>query len=248
MAKGKTHKAIRDEVISGYRKVILERYDYALLKDRPDLPHSFDEDRINAFKNYFLDYLYPLPAKRTELDDAFDSLDSYIKQPDKLLRLLIDSGRLLFKYGRHLPKILNAGIKALRSFRRASHFEERLVEQAVLQELATPYDKAEIELLIRSLPRKELEAFIDSSRSLFEILHDRTLVAKIKEIVGHLIQKMKKRPKVYSSVEIRGMEIGEAIITQGDLLFDQLSKQDQELIFQLVIKMEREILDRIFSN
>jgi len=164
------------------------------------------------------------------------------------LRLLIDSGRLLFKYGRHLPKILNAGIKALRSFRRASQFEENLVEQAVLQKLKTPYNKAEIELLIRALPREELEAFIDSSRSLFEILHDRTLVTKIKEIVGHLIQKMKKRPKVYTPVEIRGMEIGEDIITQGDLLFDQLSKQDQELIFQLVIKMEREILDRIFSE
>ena len=247
MSKNKAHKEIKNEVILGYRKVILERYDYAILKDRDDLPHSFTEDRINAFKDYFLNYLYPLPAKRTELDDAFDSLDNYIKHPDKLLRLLIDSGRLLFKYGRHLPKILNAGIKALRSFRRASHFEERLVEQAVLQQLATPYNKADIEGLIRSLPRKELEAFIDSSRSLFEILHDRTLVVKIKEIVAHLIQKMKNRPKVYSAVEIRGMEIGEAIITQGDLLFDELNKEDQKLIFQLVIKMEREILDRIFS-
>ena len=248
MSKNKAHKEIRDEVILGYRKVILERYDYALLKDRADLPHSFTEERVNAFKNYFLDYLYPLPAKRKELDEAFDSLDNYIKHPEKLLRLIIDSGRLLFKYGRHLPKILNAGIKALRSFRRANHFEERLVEQAVLQKLKTPYGKAEIELLIRALPRKELEAFIDSSRSLFEILHDRALVVKIKEIVGHLIEKMKARPKVYTPVEVRGMKIGEDIISQGDLLFDQLSKKDQKLIFQLVIKMEREILSRIFSE
>ena len=248
MSKEIAHKKIRDEVILGYRKVILERYDYARLKDRADLPHSFDEERIETFKNYFLNYLYPPPAKRMELDEAFDSLDNYIKHPDKLLRLVIDSGSLLFKYGRHLPKILNAGIKALRSFRNATQFEERLVNQAVLQKLEMPYGVSEIETLIRTLPREELEKFIDSSRSLFEILHDRTLVLKIKDIVGHLIQKMKKRPTTYTPAEIRGMEIGEAIIAQGDLLFDQLSKADQQLIFQLVIKMEREILERIFSE
>ncbi|MFK7979352.1 MAG: hypothetical protein AB8G86_05190, partial [Saprospiraceae bacterium] len=46
-----------------------------------------------------------------------------IQQPKKLLRILLDSGRLIFKYGRHLPKILNAGLKALRSFRTATQFE-----------------------------------------------------------------------------------------------------------------------------
>ncbi len=248
MSKKDKFKQTFNEVIKGYRTVIRDRYQYQTLKKKYDLPEFFNEERISLFREYFLEYIYPTPAKRAELDAAFESLDSYIQKPGKLLRILMDSGRLIFKYGRHLPKILRAGLSALRSFRKANNFEQKLVEQALKLELKPPYGTSEINTLIKGLPKADLEEFIDSSQALFETLHDRVLVKKIIEIVEYLISKMKSRPKVYSVVEIRGLEIGRDIIKYGDQLFDQLPKEGQQQLFELVIQLEREILDDLFAE
>lgn len=247
MSKKETQKEILNEVIKGYRGVIQDRYQHKTLAKKYDLPDFFNEERITLFREYFLDYIYPPPAKRAELDEAFESLDNYIQQPSKLLRILMDSGRLIFKYGRHLPKILKTGLSALRSFRTANAFEQKLVAKAIELDLPTPYDISEINTLIKALPKSDLEEFIDSSQALFETLHDRVLVKKILEIVEFLIAKMKKRPAVYTAVEIRGLEIGRDIIKNGDLLFDQLPKDGQQQLFELVIKLEREVLEELFG-
>lgn len=239
-------KQLINAIISGYRQTINERYQYSNIQSKYELPASFTEERVQLFRNYFLDYIYPDVARRDELNDAFESLDSYIKQPEKLLRLLVNSGKLIFKYGRHLPRILGAGLKALKSFRAASQFENRLAEEAISNDLHPPFNQAKINQLIQLLSRRDLEEFIENSQSLFDTLHDRTLIQKIKEIVEYLITKMKQRPKLYSEVEIRGMEIGLEIVKQGDHLFDQLNKEEQELIFEFVIQMERDVLDELF--
>lgn len=234
------------DIIYAYREVIKKRYDYAVLRQRDDLPASFTEEKIGRFKEYFLTRLYPVPEVREELNDTFANLDTYVKQPNKLLRLLMDSGALLFKYGRHLPKILQAGIKAMQSFSQATVFEDKLVEKANNISYERPLSAEQVNGLIRSLSRKDIEKFIDSSQILFETLQDRKLVKKIKEIIQHLIQKMKNRPNIYSEKELKGLEMGLAIISEGDELFEQLNPVDQKRVFALIVNLEREILDTIF--
>ena len=239
---------VLNEVILGYRLVIKERYQFDNLNSKYELPASFDESRINQFRNYFLEYIYPHPAQRRALDDAFDQLDNYIQQPKKLLRLLMDSVGLVFKYGRHLPKILMTGLKALGSFRAATKFEGRLVEKTAILQLTPPFSVVQINQLIKALSKEELEQFIDTSLELFETLHDRVLVKKILEIVEYLISKMKKRPTVYSKEEVKGLEIGRDIIKYGDNLFSQLPKADQVSIFKLIVQIEREVLEDLFRD
>ncbi|MFT6321304.1 MAG: hypothetical protein ACJAT4_002234 [Granulosicoccus sp.] len=247
MIKKDKKSQILENVIIGYRKVVDDRYQYKNLKDRKGFPDSFTEQRVEKFKSYFLNYVYPPLEKREILDEAFDSLDNFIKYPDKLMRVLIDSASLIFKYGKHLPKILRAGLKALKSFRSASKFEGNLVEKAIVQNQNPPYSIIQIEGLIKTLSRKEIDEFMESSLTLFDTLHDRTLVAKIKKIMDHLVEKMKKRPKIYSPAEIKGLEIGKEIIEKGDLLFEKLSTEEQGKIFTFIIDMEREEMDRIFG-
>lgn len=243
-----SEKETLKQVIIGYRQVIEERYQYDRIQEKYDLPDSFDEERVAIFRNYFLEYMYPPPEQREELDAAFARLDDYIKQPEKLIRLLVDSSRLLFKYGRHLPKILMAGMKALKSFRAASNFENKLVQSAMQLELESPYGKDEINTLLRSLSRKDIEQFIKNNEALFETLHDRTLVRKVTEIVQYLIAAMKKRPKIYSTEEVRALELGYDLIQEGDTLFDKLDKEDQQRIFEFVIQIEKGILEDVFSE
>lgn len=243
-----TEKQLLNDIILGYREVIDQRYQYDKINAKFDLPKSFDENRVVLFRKFFLEYIYPHPETRKELDEAFDQLDNYTKQPEKLLRLLADSASLIFKFGRHLPKILKSGLSALRSFRTAVQFERKLVQNAQKLNLSGPFDPNKIDQIIGQLSKAELDEFIENSRLLFEILHDRVLVQKIKEIVGQLIAKMKKRPEVYSSVEVNGLEIGEEIITKGDLLFDQLNKDEQQRIFEVVLEIERKALEDVFNK
>jgi len=238
--------AILSSVILGYRQLIEERYQYANLKKRYELPASFDEERVRIFRNYFLDYLYPDPARREVVNEAFDQLENYVQQPDKLLRLLIDSGGLIFKYGRHLPRILGAGIKALKSFLAASRFEKKLVDQALATQLQPPFGPAEVNTLLKALSPDEIDHFIDQTHSLFETLHDRILVQKVIEIIAELLTKMKQRPQVYGAAEIAGPTFGLEVIVKGNALFDQLDDAEQQQLFDFVIRIERDALAVVF--
>jgi len=168
-----TPQQTKNAVITGYRKLINKRYQYRELVKEPDLPETFDEERTALFKDYALTYLYPTVEKRKELDEVFLQLDSYVRDPKKLLKMVSMSSRLLFKYGRHLPSMLKAGLKALRSFRKANHFEEQLTREAIRLKMPAPFNFKEIKTLISALSPEELNDFINSTQSLFSILHDR---------------------------------------------------------------------------
>lgn len=241
-----SRKEILTEIIIGYRKVVEKRYNYTQLKEKYEVPPSFNEAKTNEFKEYFLGYIYPDPQKRVELDEAFQNLDSYIKHPEKLLRILLDSGRLLFKYGRHLPKILRAGMKALKSFRTATVLENKLVENAINIPVKPPFNSTEIDTLLASLSAKEVIQFLESSQLLFETLHDRKLVEKIIEIVEHLITKMESRPAMFGPKDIKGLSIGRDIIKEGAQLFYQLPEKEQRAVLDLVVQIERDALEAIF--
>ena len=231
-----------NEIIEGYRNVIKEKYDYENLKKRSDIPDVYTKEVSVKIKNYFLNYSYPGPKKRQELNEAFQSLDNYLKNPEKLLRIVIDSTSNVFKYGKHLPKIVNASIKALKAFRRASKLEHGLVKKASSLNVASPYSNQQINEFIKGLSIKEIEEYISSTYNLFRILCDVELMSKIKNILKHLIEKMKKRPAIYSDVEIKGLEIGQEIIVEADAIFNKLNKDEQQEIFDFILKMEKELL------
>jgi len=237
---------ILKEIIEGYRNIIYQRYQYQNIKNKYEIPESINEETVNLIRNYFLNYIYPEFDKRAELSEAFESLDDYIKRPKKLLRILLASVKLIFNHGRHLPKILNTGLKAMKSFRAATSFENKLVDEAIKNKIKAPYDKSKINRLIKLLSRKEIEQFMESSQSLFEILHNKVLIEKIKEILQHLIVIMRKKQNSYSLNEVRGIEIGLEMLNEGDTLFNRLAKEDQQNLIHLILKIEKDTLDDIF--
>jgi len=231
------------EIILGYRKLIHEKYDFENLKKRSDIPKVYTRETADDFRNYFLNYSYPKPEKRQALNESFQSLDNYLKNPEKLLRIIIDSRGILFKFGRHLPKILNAGIKALKAFRTTNKLEEGLVEKATINALEPPYSAKEIHKLITKLSKNQIENHIKNMYNLFDILRDTKLVSKIKQVLDHLISKMKDSPNTYAKDEIKGLEIGNEIIVNADAIFRKFNKNEQLEVFNFIIKMEREIVE-----
>jgi len=240
-----TFQETKNAVITGYRKLISQRYQYAEMAKEPDLPETFDRERTALFKDYALTYLYPTVERRKELDDAFLQLDQYIKDPVKLIKMVSMSSRLLFKYGRHLPGMLKAGLKALRSFRKSNNFEEQLTREAVRLKMTAPFDITEIKTLISALSLAEMTDFINSTESLFSILHDRTLVDRIIAVIAYLLEQMNKQPDIFSSTEREALQLGLDLIQKGNDLFDLLTETEQQQIFTFVTAREKRFLDNL---
>lgn len=237
---------VLEEIITGYRNTIQQRYQYQNIKETYGIPESIDAKTVDLLRDYFLNYMYPEFDRREELNAAFKSLDSFTKQPKKLVAIALDATKLIFKYGRHLPKILNTGLKAMQSFKAADNFENNLVDEAIKNKIEGPYDPEKINALIKLLSREEIEKFITISESLFEVLHDKVLIKKIKGIIEYVILVMKKKGKSYTVTQIKGLEIGLEMLTEGDALFNRLAVEDQRNLINLIIEIEKDALERIF--
>ncbi len=240
-----TPQQTKNAVITGYRKLINERYQYKELLKEPDLPDTFDEERTSLFKNYTLTYLYPTVEKRKELDEVFLQLDNYVRDPKKLMKMVSMSSRLLFKYGRHLPGMLRAGLKALRSFRKANHFEEQLTREAIRLKIPAPFNFKEIKILMNALSQEEISDFINSTESLFSILHDRKLVTRIIAVIRYLTEQMEKAPEIFSVTERAALQLGLELIQKGNVLFDLLTEKEQKQIFTFITARERRFLENL---
>lgn len=134
----------------------------------------------------------------------------------------------------------------MKSFRAATNFENQLVDQAILNKMKPPYDDVKITMLIKKLSRKEVENFIEVTQSLFDVLHNKKLIKKIKEIILYLIGKMKEKESIYSKSQIQGFEIGYKMLHEGDKIFNKLSKQDQQNLINTIVQIERDNLNYIF--
>ena len=243
-----SRESVLEEIIEGYRNTINIRYQYDYLQEIVEIPMSIVESDIDKIRNYFLDFIYPEYKKRKELNEAFDSLDSYIKSPEKLLNILMTSMKLIFSHGSHLPKILNTGLKALKSFRAGTQFENKLVDQAIQNDIQGPYDPDKVNRLISTLPPKDIERFIAHSQSLIEVFHDQKLINKIEEILSFLIEKMKDNTKLYSENDVKGLKLGYEMLKEGNELFKSFGSENQHFIINLIIDLERNHLNEIFNN
>jgi hypothetical protein len=102
--------------------------------------------------------------------------------------------------------------------------------------------------MIQTLSREDIDKFIDVNRGMLETLYDRKLMKEITEVVSAILKNMRKRTRIYSATEIKGLEMGLDMITQGNSLFNQLSKTDQNQIFNLIIAVEVDVLESIFED
>ena len=241
-------KIVLNEIIIGYRIVIEERYHYKTLKNKYDFPKTINDEIVNDIKTYFLTYVYPDVAQRAALNEAFRTLDGFIKQPEKLLNLVLDSFKLIFTHGRHLPKIFNAGLKAMKSYRGATTFENALVEKAIHNKIEPPFSISKINTLIQLLPYQEIESFMKNTETFFNIIHDKELVEKIKEIIAFIISKMKMKPKIFSKKETLGLELALETIIKGEQMLNKLTKTDQEILIDFVLIIEKDHLTEIFRE
>ena len=87
-----------------------------------------------------------------------------------------------------------------------------------------------------------------STESFFNIIYDKELVEKIKEIISFLISKMKKKPKTFSQKEIMGLNLALETITKGEEMLNKLTLKDQGILIDFVLQIEKDNLEKIFTK
>ncbi|MEZ4984674.1 MAG: hypothetical protein R2795_06515 [Saprospiraceae bacterium] len=242
-------QAVREAFIYAYRSLVEARYDYDTLQAKHPLPPSFDRERLERFRTFFLTWFYPTPEKRAELDASFAHLQDYIRHPDKLLRIVIDSGKLMLQLGRHLPRVVQSGLHTFQSFLQATRFEEHIIQEAIRQQIPLPISREHLLTLLGTLSMEDIDRFMAHNEALFATLHDQPLVQKILTLMKALIAKMEERPQTWAPEEVQALRFGYELLQGGNDLFNQLSLAEQEQITEYILQVERSFWEEVvFSN
>lgn len=232
-------------LIDAYRKSLVRRYSQENISRFPELS-NFDRKIVDKLISYFLELLYPPYETRKELDNAFHSLGSFVNSSAKFFGVMGSLGYAVFKFGKLLLLGIQAGIAALRSYIAAHKFESELYQNA-LPYLEKGIDISEEKIfnsLIGKIPEKEATAFRHQVVKLFEILANKKLLEKIQEIMLHVIEKMQQRPDVYSTSEIRGIQMGFNIIEKGKVIFDELTPEQIQIVLRGIDTIEKDFYER----
>lgn len=237
------------KIIEAYRKSLIKKYSYENISRYEEFS-NIKKETVDKLISYFLELLYPEHEVRLKLDNAFDSLAGFVNSPPKFIALLGNIGYAIFKFGRHLTSAIRAGIAALTSYLIAHRFEKDLLinGKELIQEGIDITKEENFEILISKIPREEAEKFRHDIVRLFSALSNTELLEKIIEIMEHVIEKMEKRPRVYSKSEVDGIKMGMDIINKGKEVFYELKHEEIKLILKGIDTIEKDFFEDILKR
>src|ERR1043165_10134842 len=234
-------------LIDKYREVVARRYEYKTVKKNFELPPDLNKELVDSRRNYFLESLYPEPAYRMKLDAAFEELQNYVLHPGRIADLLGNIGSAILRFGFQFPTAVKAGINALEVHTSAKHFENSLLKGALENKFTIPLSDEQFNTCLRSIPKPQLEKFIDEVGGLFHSFSNTELLGKTLSIMDEVLERMRNKPTVYSKSEIEAIELGKEIIRRGHELFQHLSEEQKENILQLVTANEQAFLEGVYA-
>lgn len=234
-------------LIEKYREVVARRYDYETITETYELPEEIDRTVVETLKSYFLESLYPEPAKREKLDEAFEELQNYVLHPGRIADLMGNIGSAIMRFGLQFPVAVKSGLSALEVHTSAKHFENSLLAGANAHSFAIPLTDEQFFLCLRSIPRPQLEKFVDEVGGLFHSFSNTELLGKTLHIMDDVLERMYAKPDVYSPNEVEAIELGREIIRRGHDLFLHMSEETKENILDLVTSNERDFLESVYE-
>ena len=247
-SSSKTEVILSVHLIDKYRESITHRYSYKHLSEQFKLSPQLTEEVVEALRNYFLDCLYPTADERKKVDEAFDSLRSFVRHPAKTWALLGNMAAAFFKFGTQFPQAIRAGVVSLESYIDAKRFENALLKAALREKMKVPLTDDQFEKCIADIPRKEIEAFTNHIISLFKSMSNTSLLKKTIAIMEEVLLKIKKNKLLYSKKDAEGIELGIDILNQGYSLFKDYPESLKSEIITTIKKNEKWYLDKVYRT
>jgi len=240
--------ALAHHMIDKYRESIALRYSYEHLSQQFALSSQLNEEVVEALRAYFLDCLYPTADERKKLDEAFDSLRSFVRYPAKTWGLLGNMAAALFRFGIQFPQAVKAGVVSLESYLDAKRLENDLLKAALRKQMSVPLTDAQFEQCIAGIPRKEIDAFTHHIISLFKSMANTSLLKKTIAIMEEMLSKVEKNKHLYSARDAQGIREGIHILRQGYELFKDYPESLKTEIITTIRGNEKWYLDKIYGK
>lgn len=251
-AMQKAEKIDREELaahlIEKYRQLISKRYQYERLQVMFTLSPAFNEEVVSNVRNYFLERLYPAPDKREQLNDAFETLSSYVSKPVKVFGLLGNMAAAIFKFGPLLPAAMKAGIASLETFIEAQRFEAVLLDATVARNFQPPLSDEQFSECVRQIPHKKYGQFVDKVYYLFNSMTNTRLTGKTITILESVIAKMNSKPSVYPKKDVEGIALGLETLRHGYAIFKNMDDNLKKEITDTIYDNEMNFLKSVYST
>lgn len=242
-------QSIQDsDIINKFRDMVRKRYEYDAFSTRFQLPENIDRPVIEEIKHYFLESIYPEASRRKELEAAFAGLGSYVRSPRKIWGLLGNMTRALFNFGAQFPTALRAGMNGLDAFMGAKNFEAEMVAEAHKRNITGEISDDTFEQLMASLPKKDIEDFIEDVRKLFKVMTNTRLIEKTIHILDNVVETMQYKRNIYPKEEIDGILLGRDILVKGLELFSKYDEETKELMVEYIFRNETWYNDHVFKK
>lgn len=239
---------LKYHLIDKYRSVVAKRYDYVVISETFELPDDIDQPIVENLKKYFLESLYPEPSLRKKLDDAFDELQNYMMHPRKVADLLGNFASAILRFGFQFPIAIKSALKALEVYSAAKHFENALLLGAQTNHFSVPLTDEQFCVCLRSIPKQQLQKFVEDIRELFQSFANTDLLKKTVGILDEVLMQMRSKQEVYTGNEIEAINLGRGIISRGYDLFVQLNEEQKQNILELVTANENEFLEQVYKK
>lgn len=232
------------ELLEAYRHSLVIRYSAENRSRFPEFS-SLSDSKIQSLIQFFLEFLYPPIEERKTLDEAFNSLASFVYNPSKIWGILGNLALSIFQFGRHFIAALKAGLAALHSYVTAHRLEGRLLElvRPILQS-KRKIEEVEFQGLIGQIPEVEAREFREDIQKLFRIFTNKVLVDKIISIMEDVLIKMEGKSGVYSHVDKQGISLGINILKEGKKLFADFNEKEMLLTVEAIGVMEKDYWER----
>lgn len=236
------------DLVEKYRQLISKRYQYERLRGTFILSPELNEEVVSDVRNYFLERLYPTTGKRKHLNDAFETLSSYVSNPVRVFGLLGNMASAILKFGSLLPSAMTAGIASLETFIEARRFEAALLDAAVERSYQPPLTDRQFIACVRQIPQKQAEQFVDRVSSLFYSMTNTRLIGKTITILESVIAKMNSKPSVYPKKDVEGIVLGLETLRHGYTIFKNLDEDLKREITDTINANELDFLKSVYSS
>ena len=240
------HNALEREVVAFLRVALAQRYDAANIRHYTGFDALSDE-QIASLRDFGLRYIYPEWDARCFQLEAFDALQALLASPMRLKPLVAVTLKSLWRFGRQLPRAIEAGKEVIGAFEATRVLEGRIVYclREVLPNDTTVPVSDDITQALRMLPREQFDVFVADMIALMRLLTQRDLLETGFSVLADIASAMEKRRECYELIEIEGARYALKVMDEGMALFDTLDDAAVAAAIEGIAQVEHDWFEQI---
>ena len=233
----------REPLINAYRRELKKRYQRENIERFPALA-NFSKDKTEPLAQFFLEYVYPPFSQRIQRDQALSALVGVLKSPSKLWPLRGMALRSIGRLAWDLGTAFKVAFRSIEVYLKSLDLEKLMLEEA--QKLwvgpmeIVKNEKACIEKIMTRLAPPKVTRFQKDIFTLFRLLANSILLAKVIETMRTSQSIMGKNPHIYSEKEKAGLGYGLKMLEAGRRLFCKLDAKEVKLVLHAIRLVEED--------